>query len=242
MRFRKAIFIIHGFAGGVWDHQNLANELQTYLDFDVYSITLPGHDKAIMLNTKRQDWIEAVEKQTEKLIKRGYKKIYVVGHSMGGVLATYVASKYKEVKKLVLVAPAFKYLVFKDDKLQIFGSLKEVPKILKDYNQKDVISRIIKMPLSVTMEFINLVKEHTNDVKNIYCDTLIIHGNDDQIVPKSSANYVHKNIKAKVNVLINMDDVTHDVFNGERGDEAIAYIINFLRTKCYRKKLEEVNK
>ena len=39
MLFRKAIFIIHGFAGGVWDHQNLANELQMYLDFDVYMIT-----------------------------------------------------------------------------------------------------------------------------------------------------------------------------------------------------------
>lgn len=85
MLFRKAIFIIHGFAGGVWDHQNLANELQMYLDFDVYMITLPGHDKSIMTNVKRDDWVKAVENQVEKLIARGYNKIYVIGHSMGSV-------------------------------------------------------------------------------------------------------------------------------------------------------------
>ncbi len=242
MLFRKAIFIIHGFAGGVWDHQNLANELQMYLDFDVYMITLPGHDKSIMTNVKRDDWIRAVENQVEKLIARGYNKIYVVGHSMGGVLASHVASKYKEVKRLVLVAPAFRYLIFKDDKLQVLGSIKEMPKILKQYNQKDVISRIIKMPLPVTMEFINLVKEHTNDVKSINCPTLIIHGNDDQIVPKSSVDYVHRNLKSDVNILVNMDDVTHDVFNGSRGDEAIDLTIRFLRMKFYKKIKEEINK
>lgn len=242
MLFRKAIFIIHGFAGGVWDEQNLANELQMYLDFDVYTITLPGHDKSIMLKVKRNDWVKAVEEQTEKLIKKGYRTIYVVGHSMGGVLATHVAAKYSEVKRLVLVAPAFRYLIFKDDKLQVLGSLKQVPKILKEYNQQDVISRIIKMPLSVTMEFVNLVKEHTDDVKKITIPTLIIHGDDDQIVPKESVDYVHNNILSNVNILINMDDVTHDVFNGKRGMDATEYTIKFLRSRFYKKIKEEINK
>ena len=39
------------------------------------------------------------EMQIEKIIKHGYKEIYVIGHSMGGVIAAYLASKYKEVKK-----------------------------------------------------------------------------------------------------------------------------------------------
>lgn len=242
MIFRKAIFIIHGFVGGVWDEQKLANDLQMYLDFDVYMITLPGHDKSIMLNVKRDEWVDAVDEQMKKLIERGYKTIYVIGHSMGGVLASYVASKYKEVKKLVLVAPAFKYLIFKDNKLQVFQSIKNVPNILKDYNQKDIISRIIKIPISVTLEFINLVKEHTDDVKDITCPILIIHGNDDQIVPKESVDYVHNNVLSNVNILMNMDDVNHDVFNGRRGDDAIKIIIEFLRHKFFKKTKKEFNK
>ena len=35
MFFRKAIVLIHGFAGGPWDHQNLSNELQLFIDSEV---------------------------------------------------------------------------------------------------------------------------------------------------------------------------------------------------------------
>ena len=33
---------------------------------------------------------------------------------MGGVIATYIAAKYKEVTRLVLASPAFHYLDIKD--------------------------------------------------------------------------------------------------------------------------------
>ena len=68
MFFRKAIVLIHGFAGGPWDHQNLSNELQLFIDFDVYNIILPGHDKSIITNVKRNDWISSVECLCDKLI------------------------------------------------------------------------------------------------------------------------------------------------------------------------------
>ncbi|MDO5569766.1 MAG: alpha/beta fold hydrolase, partial [bacterium] len=97
MLFRKAILLIHGFAGGVWDYEPLSNELQLSLDFDVYSLTLPGHEKSRMINIKKEQWEEAVEQHIEMLIKRKYKKIYVIGHSMGGVLACHLAKKYPQV-------------------------------------------------------------------------------------------------------------------------------------------------
>lgn len=242
MFFRKAILLIHGFAGGPWDHQNLANDLQLYIDFDVYSVILPGHDKGIITNVTKEDWIKAVEIQTEKLINRGYKTIYVIGHSMGGVIATYIASKYTQVKKLILVAPAFKYLKFKDEKLDIIDSIISVPKVFKDYDNKEIISRILKVPLSTTLEFIKLVKEHTSDVKSITIPTLIIHGDNDQIVPRESVTYVHNNIQSKINILITMPSVTHDVFNGQRGNEVIEIIISFLRKKYYKNQKIEIEK
>ena len=41
---------------------------------------------------------------------------------MGGVIATYLASKYQEVKKLVLAAPAFKLNHLKE----LLEDLKEI--------------------------------------------------------------------------------------------------------------------
>lgn len=229
MLFRKAILLIHGFAGGSYDYDSLANDLQLHLDFDVYTFTLPGHEKTIIKNVTREDWINAAEKQTELLIKRGYKKIYVIGHSMGGVIACHIARKYPQVKKLVLASPAYRYFTFKDDKLDIFASLKQAPSLFKDYKPDNVLSRIFKLPISTTLEFINLVKEHNNDVKDILCPTLILWGNEDKIVPKDGVMHVYKNIKSDSVTLYEIDKVTHDTFKNDRYDEIYKIINSFLK-------------
>lgn len=229
MIFRKAILLIHGFAGGNYDYDNLGNDLQLFLDFDVYTFTLPGHDKTRIKNVTRKDWIEAAEKQTETLIKRGYKKIYVIGHSMGGVIACHIAKKYPQVKKLVLASPAFRYFTFKEDKLDLIASIKQAPSLFKDYEPDNVLSRVLKLPISTTLEFINLVEEEKDDVKDILCPTLIIWGTTDKIVPKEGAMHVFKNIKADSVTLYEVENVTHDTFKNERYDEIAKIITKFLR-------------
>ena len=179
LNFRKAILLIHGFAGGSYDYGDLGNDLQLYRGFDVYTFTLPGHDKPKISKVTKEDWIKSAEIQLEKIINNGYKKIYVIGHSMGGIIASHLASKYPEVTKLVLAAPAFKYLSFKDDKLDVVGSIKKVPKIFKDYTSEEVMSRVYKVPILTVKEFMDLAESHTNDVKQIEIPTLILYGNED---------------------------------------------------------------
>lgn len=242
MFFRKAILLIHGFAGGNWDYGDLGNELQLYLDFDVYTFTLPGHDKIIISKVTKDDWIKAAETQIEKLINHGYKKIYIVGHSMGGVIACHLAQKYKEVKKLVLAAPAFKYLSFNGEKIDLASinkSIKKTPDLIKDYTLAQVISRAFKMSVSASIEFSKLVQEHHNDTKNIICPTLIIQGTKDLMVPVDSAKYVHRTIKSKRNKLIFVKDVTHDVFMSSRKEEIYKLVIIFLREKIITSVKEE---
>lgn len=241
MIFRKAILFIHGFAGGSYDYSSLANDLQLYHDFDVYTFTLPGHDKTIIKDVTREDWINAAEKQTEILIKRGYKKIYVIGHSMGGVIACHIAKKYPQVKKLVLASPAFRYFTFKEDKLDILASLKQAPSLFKDYEPDNVLSRILKLPISTTLEFTNLVKEHNNDVKDILCPTIILWGCEDKIVPKEGAMHVYKNVKSDSVTLYEIEKVTHDTFKNDRYDEILDIITKFLKNIPYPgKKIEKI--
>lgn len=227
--FKKAILLIHGFAGGNYDYNSLSNDLQLYHNFDVFTFTLPGHDKLVIKNVTRDDWIKEAEKQIEKIIKNGYKKIYVIGHSMGGVIACHIAKKYPQVKKLVLASPAFRYFTFKDDKLDIIASLKQTPELFKDYTKDTVISRVLKLPISTTLEFINLVNEHTEDVKDILCPTLILWGKNDKIVPIDSAMYVYKNIQSDCVNLYEIENVTHDTFRNDRYDEVLKIITTFLK-------------
>ena len=150
--FRKAVLIIHGFAGGTYDEEELANYLELNRNFDVYQFTLPGHEKNLG-KVKYQEWIDASENQVKWLINNGYGSIYLIGHSMGGVIASYIATKYKEVKKLVLAAPAFQYLNVIKENINISGSLKMAPKVVKTYGTEEVLSRISKLNPRVIKEF-----------------------------------------------------------------------------------------
>ena len=235
---RKAILLIHGFVGGIYDFDNLPNELELIWDYDVYSFTLPSHEKFTVKDVKYEDWIKASEKQIEFLINNHYKKIYIIGHSMGGVIAAHLASKYKEVKKLVLAAPAFRYFYFKDGKVNIKGfneTVKNVPNLFKDEGKEKVIERIRKTPIPTMFEFTKLVSKYQNEVKKVTCPTLIIHGLDDRVVPGEGTEYAHNSINSKTNILVNIKGVTHDCFTKKRKEEVNKLIINFLRKTPHNK-------
>lgn len=228
---KKAILLIHGFAGGAYDYGNLPNDLEFVNNYKVFTYTLPGHDKAIINKVTKDDWIKMSEMQIEKIIKHGYKEIYVIGHSMGGVIAAYLASKYKEVKKLVLAAPAFQYLKFKNNKMDVLESIKIVPNLIKEYSSEEVISRIFKVPITTVKEFMALTHDHYNDIKSIKCSTLIIHGTKDEIVPDTSVNYVYDNIKSTSVTLVEISGLTHDLFINNRYTDVKKLIFDFFKHK-----------
>jgi len=228
MLFKKAILIIHGFAGGTYDEEKLANYLELNRNFDVFQFTLPGHEKNLS-KIERQAWISVSEEQVEWLIRNGYNKIYLIGHSMGGVIATYLSSKYKEIKKLVLAAPTYHYLKVIKDNLNIGKSLKIAPKIIKDYGSDEVVARLLKLDVSVIKEFMDLVKEYYDYPKYVTCKTLILQGDRDNLVPVSSSEYVYKNIKSKQKKIILLEGETHDIFRGNRKEEIFKIVEKFLK-------------
>ena len=228
MLFRKAILIVHGFAGGTYDQEGLANYLELNKNFDVYQYTLPGHNKNLS-KVKSKEWIKSSEDMIEWLISKGYKKIYVIGHSMGGVIASHLACKYKQVKKLVLAAPAFHYLSVENKNLNITSSLKDIPKIVKTYGGDEVISRMLKLDISVLKQFMILVRDYYDCPKDITCPTLIIQGTNDNLVPLTSSKYVYDNIKSNKKKLIYIDNLTHDIFKGTDSKQVYMLVEKFLK-------------
>ena len=238
--FRKrAVLLIHGFVGGIYDFGNLQNELQMDRRFDVFTFTLPGHEKMIVKDVKSKEWIDESEKQIESLIKNGYKRIYVVGHSMGGVIAVHLASKYHEVKKLVLAAPAFRFFCFEDGKVNLKGlnnTLKSMPEVIRDEGHAKVIERIRKTPLSTMLEFTSLVSKYQDDLKRITCPVLTIHGLNDHVVPEGATDMVYDTVLSKVNILANMRGVSHDCFT-QNGKEKVKDMVHeFLKHYQFRSK------
>lgn len=226
---KKAVLIIHGFAGGCYDEENIA----TYLElngYHVFQFTLPGHDKRMFQHVKKEDWIKCCEEHVELLIKNGYKRIYLIGHSMGGVLACYLASKYKEVKKVVLAAPAFKYMTFGGDEFKLFHALRNTPKLFKDYGKDVLLPRAIMFPVSVVKEFMALSDGSQDLPSKVNCPVLLFHGTKDDVVPIASSEYVYNNVTSNKKELVILNDVTHDIFRSNEIDNINKKILEFFGT------------
>lgn len=227
MGLRKAVLIIHGFAGSTCDEEEFANYLRLETKYDVYQFTLPGHERKIK-NVKYEEWIKASEDMLNKLINNNYKKIYLIGHSMGGVIATYLAGKYEEVKKLILAAPAFHYLHIEGNKIELKDSLKSTKKIVKTYGKEEIFNRFLKSGFSSAKEFAALVKRYYNTPKTVMCPTLILYGKNDDVVPQTSVQYVYKNLATKIKKMVYIDEVTHDMFRRAKKEKVFEISKAFL--------------
>ena len=235
---RIAVLIIHGLAGGTYDEEPLANFLELNRRLDVFSFTLPGHDVKDKRKATMEAWIGESERQLERLISAGYKRIYVVGHSMGGVIATHLAKEYHAVKKLVVVAPAFTSLASKEEG-GIFNALTKIPELIKAYGSNEFMTRINKLPISAEKEFLKLVDTYKNDIFDVYVPVMFVHGTQDQMVPVKSSIELFKNIPNNKKQLLLINDYYHDVFKGDKVDLINKEILTFLLKRKWRIKIEE---
>lgn len=221
-RFRKAILIIHGFTGNLYDNEYLMNYLEYDPSFDVYAKTLPGHDQDRYKDCKYTEWISFVEEEIETLIHQGYRSIYVIGHSMGGILSSIVASKYRQVKKLVLINAAFNYFNFKQNKIDLIDN--------KDFSKyKGILDKALRTSPSFILEFTRLVKKHRHVITDINCDVLILQSMEDEIIPLETGEFIYNNVSSKNKYLTYLKGCSHVVLRGERKEEVSHYIKDYLK-------------
>ena len=219
--FRKAIVIIHGFTGNLYDNEYLMNYLEYNPRFDVYAETLPGHNQDRFSDASINDWKKSIDILITRLINNGYREIYLVGHSMGGILAAYAASKYKEIKKVVFINSAFDYLNFKQNK----EDLKD-----KDFSKyRNLWQKALRTSPFMVNEFRKLVKESNLLLKKVSCDSLIIRSVRDEIIPYEVGNLIYDGINSKRKYLTDVQDASHVLLSGNKKDVVSKYIELFLK-------------
>ncbi len=208
--------LIHGFTGSPYEIEPLAEHIKQTTDWKVVTPILPGHGKVLNLKgVSKKDWVECAEEALKTLLEE-CEEVYVVGFSMGGIIAGYLAAKYP-IKKLVLLSAAAYYVnpkqLLTDVKIMLAdgvkGQLRENELYVR-YKKK-----ITQTPLKATIEFRRLVRELRPNLQKINIPTLIIQGECDGIVPIKSAHYLYKKIPAEEKKLcflpLSKHHVCHDL-------------------------------
>lgn len=201
------ILFIHGFYGHVEDF----SYIKKYLDesgYNTHTFTLSGHDKVKLEKVTRYDWIKDCENEIEKL-KKEYKNIIIIGHSMGGVLTSMMANKYEEIKKIILIAPALEYFGSVDGKLKIIPTLKRAIEVRRDREFKEYTKLSLNVSIPVLREFMKLVKERNKEIYNVKCPILMILGDKDFIVPIEKLKKIYKSLSNPNKKMITVKNGTH---------------------------------
>jgi pimeloyl-ACP methyl ester carboxylesterase len=236
----RPLILVHG-AGGAstyWFNQfsGLSGELR------VIAIDLPGHGKSEPLKGKPS--IEQYANHVDDFVREmKLGKVVLLGHSMGGLVVQQIALKHPEIlEKLVIVDSSAKF----PGRSGSTGSYRRGGSIdvnaiasslfsQKTLGKTDATSLMRQITqgmapdfaLSVLMRDFELAgtADFTGRLKAISVPTLIVHGADD-IIPTSSAKFLHENIKGSRLEII--PDAGHMVMM-EKPDEFNAAVMRFVK-------------
>ena len=247
----RAVMTIHGFLTDTKDF----GRLYDYLDFydEVVPCEIPGHNgKLDFTKFTVESTLVEVTGCFDRL-KKKYDEVDVVGFSMGGALASYLAVT-RNVCKCVLMSPANKYLNprFIFDAMKYYIALQQstyksaqgkhnekiaaVKESMRPYHRN--MSACLKLEFDRILPHLNthtyrvfrkLIEKinKTIDVSpNVTVPTLIVRGNLDELVPQSSVDYLLKHFdNAKTEAF---EDIGHGMLFTNRDNVIIPKLVEFL--------------
>lgn len=159
-------------------------------------------------------WIERAKKQLDLVCKEN-ENVYLLGFSMGGVIASYLATLYP-VKKLILIAPAF-----------IHFSLENYYSIAKNEASKLVFKNKPtkpKLPKSFYNSFLEVVKEYKSSIGEVQCPVLLIQGDEDEVIPPKSSVWGYEQIQHDQKKLVFLHEGKHRILDDEKVKD-VAYLL-----------------
>ena len=224
--------LIHGLSSSPSEMRFLGN----FLSEKGYSIAaplLPGHGTKPedMMKYGWWDWYYEIETAFNRLVKRNCKKIYLVGLSMGSLIALHGAAQKLPIAGVVAMAPPIHLepkTIYAAPIIKYFKKSVKKEEIVKSV---DGIQRIAynEHVIHGVHEFLKLrskVKESLADIKK---PALIVHSKDDRLCLPSSAQYVHDRLGSSLKVLKWLARSGHIITMGPEREEMFAQMDHFIQ-------------
>lgn len=199
---QPVIVAIHGFGKRKTDQLIPLKHFFEANGFEVYCPVL--FDQTNLSDTNPEEWIQRASETVDSLLAQN-KEIILFGFSMGGVIASSIASTRK-IKKLILLAPAFHYL-------NVNNITSAVLKQFEADTETISYDGYIPLPEQFTNTFRTIVDTHRNDISAVKCPILIFHGTEDTTISYSSSVNIIKKISHSHRALILLHEGVHHLLD-----------------------------
>ncbi|MDL2292700.1 alpha/beta hydrolase [Acholeplasma sp. OttesenSCG-928-E16] len=239
---KGTVIIVHGLAEhcGRYDH---VVEALNKAQYDCLRYDHRGHGKSSGKRGKLKSFHNLVDDLHElvKLEKARSKKVFLLGHSMGGSVVNIYDAKYHDVDGIISSAAAtntpeqakilrkigFWWLRWVSVKNELGDKLSRDPNVVIEYESDPYNLR--KYYLSLAGEvFVSGYRYLKKNYSNMIVPILYLHGKEDKIVDASFSTHMHLVVPAKDKEIILYEGAKHEIFNEINKEEVIADCINWL--------------
>lgn len=199
---QTAVLLIHGFTATPVEVRRLARNLNN-AGFTTAGPLLPGHGESpeALNRTRWQDWYRAVETACKELLAQ-YRKVYVGGESLGGLLALLLAARIPEVAGVLAYAPALEIPLDKSKEIQLRLAAPFVAALPKDDLEGNKTWQGYRVnPLKAVMQLRAVQKVVRSELKNVTQPLLVLQGKLDKTIDQRSASLVYEGVSSKVKAL-----------------------------------------
>ena len=194
----EGALVLHGFTGNPHSMRGVAERLAD-AGLSVELPLLPGHGTAVedLVDKRWADWTAAAERSYVELAAR-CTRVAVVGLSMGGGLACWLAERYPEIAGAVLVNPLVEPPAddFRNAVRQLHADGTEIAPGIGSDIAKPGVSELSYpgTPLAAALSLFAGVEEVALDLGNIACPVLLFTSRDDHVVTPSNGDLLEASL------------------------------------------------
>lgn len=225
-----ALLLIHGFTGAPTEFRHMA-EFMYNQGYTVQAVLLPGHGTTPedMMSTTWKDWWGHCLASYDELAAKGYKRIVVIGHSMGGTLALKLAMERPVTAVVSVAAPI--YITARHSGLAVLLQyfVKYIDRRPPEINLllEDGMT-YTKTPVRCVVSLRKLVKMVKSSLHRIKAPLLVVQGLKDGTVQPRSAEYILNHVSSERKQLLWYANSKHGLLLGSEMEQIFGDIELFL--------------
>jgi len=231
MNLKIGVLCLHGFTGGTYEIKSFCDYLEHHTEWIIHVPTLSGHGEKLNLDLfTAEHWLMDAEIAYKHLYKE-VDEIFIVGFSMGGIIAMYLALRYK-VKALVLLSPAARYIRTKQFVIDLNGLF--IDALQGEYKENEFFKRyerkLIDVPVASAKEFTRLVHKVSPYYEKITVPMCLVQGEKDELVPYTTAAYLYNKVASTKKELITSPEGKHLICYCEDAEKWFKKTLDFLNS------------
>jgi carboxylesterase len=232
--------MIHGGGGGTCaDLKPLAEDLNRKIGCTIHIPLLPGYGTTPedLSRTTISEWEEILDIELKNL-RKICNKIFVGGHSLGGILTLILASRHDlDGIFTINAAIGINLLALGLKGLAIF--LIPLVRLFKKYIdfdsetlKKETNGKWIgydKIPLNLLPKVKKLMKETKNSLHKIECPAILFQGRKDSMINPSSMDYAFDKINSRKKRKVWLENSDHPILDIPDHDLIVNKLTEFIK-------------